>query len=214
MGILSLIIALGLGLVAIWLPPFLLDQILKPLDKRIENYRKGQEGEERTVAAIQQTLDGNWSLFKNVVLPGRSGGDLDSVLVGPAGVWVLETKTFTGEYRNIGEQWEYRAGNRWKPVKKNPSRQAKNNAARLGGFLQADNIQQWVTPAVIWAEPSSFLTVENPSVAVWSLDRLQNTLSNLGQGKPIPTETRSQIEDKLTKICEKQQKAWQEESND
>src|SRR5258708_1496810 len=43
LGILSLIIALGLGLVAIWLPPFLLDQILKPLDKRIENYRKGQE---------------------------------------------------------------------------------------------------------------------------------------------------------------------------
>lgn len=212
-GIVVLLVGTLLLLGIAWILYFLFEKLMTRLDKQIDNYRKGEEGEERSVAAIQQALDGSWSLFRNVVLPGRKGGDLDAVLVGPSGVWVLETKTFTGEYRNTGEHWEYRAGNRWKSVKKSPSRQAKTNAARLGNFLKADNIEQWVFPAVIWAEPNSPLTVENPAVAVWSLDRLHDGLGNVRQGKPIPEENRVHIVEKLTKLCEKQQKAWQEKSD-
>ena len=91
------------------------------LDKRVEQYRQGHAGEERVVAAMHSALDGNWFLFRNVVLPGRSKADVDSVLIGPSGVWTLEIKTFTGEYRNMGEYWEYRIGNRWSPARKNPS---------------------------------------------------------------------------------------------
>jgi hypothetical protein len=206
-GIVALLIIVGLFLLALWLPRFLLDQILKRIDKRIKNYRKGQEGEERVVTAIQQALDGNWFLFRNIVLPGRQKGDLDSVLVGPPGVWVLEIKAFTGEHRNIGEHWEYRAGSRWKLLKSSPSRQAQNNAIRLSTFLKADNIQQWISPAVIWANPASPLTVENPSVAVWSLDRLPDELGNIWHGKTISEDIREQIVQKLTKLCAKQEEA-------
>jgi hypothetical protein len=203
-GILALAILVGLfGLYFLGL--FLLDRfILNRLDKQIDNFREGQKGEERVVEVILQTLDGNWSLFRNIQLPGRNKGDLDTVLVGPSGAWVLEIKNFSGEYRNIGEQWEYRVGNSWKLHKKSPSHQARNNAARLGNFLKADGIQQWVDAAVVWANQESRLTVENPSVTVWRLDRLPDELGNVWQEEKISAATRTRIVEKLTKLCQRQ----------
>ncbi len=191
----------------IWLTGFLTDRLMDRIEKLKENYRKGEEGEKKVVEVMGQALDGNWSLFRNVVLPGRRKTDLDAVLVGPAGVWVLEVKTFTGTYRNIGEQWEYRIGNRWNLYKKSPSRQAKNNAVRLSEFFKADHVPQWVNAAVVWANQESPLTVENPSTAIWSLDRLPDELGNIWHGNPIPEAQRKQIIDKLTKLCEKQKEA-------
>jgi hypothetical protein len=176
------------------------------IEKQKENYRRGEEGENRIVESMGQVLDGNWSLFRNIILPGRKKTDLDAVLVGPSGVWVLEVKTFSGTYRNIGEQWEYRIGNKWKLYGKSPSRQAKNNAVRLSEFFKADNISQWVTPAVIWANQESPLTIENPAVAVWQYNRLPDELGNIWHGEKLSETERNKIADKLSKLCEQQKK--------
>jgi hypothetical protein len=203
-AIIGLIIILVLLVGLLWLTLFLTDKLMDRINKLKENYRKGEEGENKVVEIMGQVLDGNWSLFRNVLLPGRRKTDLDAVLVGPSGVWVLEVKTFTGNYRNIGEQWEYRVGNRWKLHGKSPSHQAKNNAVRLSEFFKADNISQWVTPAVIWANQESPLTVENPSVAVWQSSRLPDELGNIWHGEKVSEIERKKIADKLSKLCEQQ----------
>ena len=110
----------------------LMSRLTGRMDREIENYRKGEEGEQRTLEIILQSLDGNWTLFHNLRLPGRNKADLDAVLVGPAGLWVLEVKNLTGEYRNTGEKWEYLHKKRWIPYRNSPSRQAASDAARLG----------------------------------------------------------------------------------
>ncbi len=199
---LTIIIVIFAGL--IWLTSFLTDKIMSRIEKQKENYRKGEEGENRVVESMGQVLDGNWSLFRNIILPGRKKTDLDAVLVGPSGVWVLEVKTFSGAYRNIGEQWEYRIGNKWKLYGKSPSRQAKNNAVRLSEFFKADNVSQWVTPVVIWANQESPLTTENPSVTVWKYSRLPDELGNIWHGEKLTEAERNKIVDKLSKLCEKQ----------
>jgi hypothetical protein len=168
---------------------------VKKLEEKVENYRKGQEGETRVSEIMNGALNGDWSLFRNVILPGR-GGDLDSVLVGPAGIWVLEVKNFSGKFQNVGDQWECLSGKKWKTIRKNPSQQAKKNAARMGEFLKADGIKEWVTPAVVWANPESPVKIDNPSVAVWIINRLEDELGNIQYKKKI-----SEIEQK--KICEK-----------
>ena len=201
-GLLAVAIGMIILLLIFWLLVFIPDQIGKRLDKQIELFRFGEEGEERTVQMIVQALDGNWSLFRNVSLPGRNKGDLDIVLVGPPGVWVLEVKNLRGEYRNIGETWEYHHGKNWKIASANPSRQAKDNAARLGGFLQADHIKTWVNPAVVWANEESPLHVENPSAAVWMFNRLPDELGNIWQSEKLSKEERSKIVEKLTKLCD------------
>jgi hypothetical protein len=203
-GIVALGIFLILAILFGWLATSLPDWLTKRLDKQIEEHRRGQEGEEQVVQSIVQALDGNWHVFRNINLPGRNKGDVDLVLVGPPGVWALEVKNFRGEYRNIGELWEYKSGKNWRIVSKNPGRQASKNMYRLKDFLKADNVNVFVNTAVIWANSESQLTIENPSVAVWRYNRLPDELGNIWQGEKLSEIERHKILEKLTKLCERQ----------
>jgi hypothetical protein len=173
------------------------------MNQRIQAYRQGQEGEERVVEIMRQNLDGNWVLLRNVTLPGRNKGDIDAVLVGPPGVWALEIKNWSGAYHNWGEHWEITAGKRPKPVRSSPSRQAKKNAARLANFFRADGLRQWVEPAVIWVNRESRLAIEQPSVPVWTPERLPDELGNLWQGRTLDESARARVIEKLTALCER-----------
>jgi hypothetical protein len=186
-----------------WLSFFIPNKIFERLDKKRENYRFGKDGEDRVEEVIRQSLDGDWYLFRNIILPGRYKGDIDAILVGSSGVWILEIKNFHGEYRNTGDQWECLKGKKWKSIRSNPSRQAVDNAARLGNFLKADGISLWVTPAVIWANADSSLVVENPATLVWPLDRLYDELGNLGSHQPVASEVVDRIVEKLTGLLKK-----------
>jgi hypothetical protein len=199
-GLAVLLVVVALAAAVVWITNRVMDAGVKKLEGQIASYRKGQEGEEQVVELLRQNLDGRWTLFRNVVLPGRNKADIDGVLVGAPGIWALEVKALTGDYRNIGERWEYRAGKDWRPLKKSPSRQAQNNAARLAGFLKADGITQWVTPAVIWANPESPLSVENPLAAIWTADRLPEEVGNLWQARDMGEADRTRTIAKLTAL--------------
>lgn len=203
-GIFSLVVALIVLGLASWAFSAIFNQIIKSFDKKIQQYRLGQEGEERVVHSVAQALDGNWSLFRNVELPGRNKGDLDLILVGLPGIWVLEVKNFNGEYRNIGDAWELRKGKSWKKAFANPSRQAEKNAVRLSNFLKADRLNIFVHPVVVWANPESALMVENPKVAVWQYTQLSEELGNIWQSPKISQTDRDKVIEKLTKLCERQ----------
>jgi hypothetical protein len=207
--IVVLVVLFGITVLIIWGLSKLLDTAFQKTETQIERARRGQEGEEQVLESLRRNLDGSWTLFRNVVLPGKNKGDIDAVLVGPVGVWALEIKNYRGAYRNFGEQWEMANGGHPKPLKKSPSRQADANAKRLANFLRADGIRQWIEPAVVWANRESALVVEQPAVPVWPLARLPEELGNLWQGQPLEEEHRSRIEKKLAALC-KQQRAQKE----
>ncbi len=190
----------------------ILDLIMNHLDKRIKHHRKGEEGEQRVVDVIQQVLDGEWWLFRNILIPGRNKADLDAILVGPTGIWVLEIKNFSNNHRNIGERWQYEKNGKWYNSRSSPSQQAQNNAARLGNFLKVNGLQQWVKPILVWANTESTATAQNNTVPIWTLDRLRDELGNLWEGAPIPTDKRDQIVEKLTSLCPSDSESGDEES--
>jgi hypothetical protein len=200
-GIFTLVLAICIIVGILLAIVMSIEWMVKALDRQIDAYRKGQEGETKTIEVVHSAINGEWILFRDLILPGR-GGDLDAVLVGPAGIWALEIKTLSGKFRNTGDQWEVLSGKKWRRMRKNPGRQARKNAGRLGGFLKADGINQWVNPAVVWANPESPLEVVNPSVAVWKLDRLEDELGNIQEGRRIADADRQKISDKLTKWVE------------
>ncbi len=199
-GIMTLGVALLFVVGALWLFYFLPRKIEEKFDEKIENYRRGEEGEERVLHAILQTMSGDWTLFRNVNLPGRKKTDLDFVLIGPPGVWVLEVKNYRGEYRNIGATWEYRQGKNWKLLKSSPSQQALNGAVRLSNFLKADGIKTFVNPVVVWAADDGQISVENPQVAVWTYQHLADELGNLWQEKRLSQTELEKIIWKLAKL--------------
>ena len=66
-------------------------------DARTEdrNWRRGAEGEER-VAAYLASLGGRWAVIHDLTI-GRKGANLDHLVIGPPGVFALNTKNLTGK---------------------------------------------------------------------------------------------------------------------
>jgi hypothetical protein len=193
----SLLILVGTFVILVVIP----NLIILRLEKSFNEYRFGELGEEKIFQIILQVLDGTWSVYRNIDLPGRNKGDFDIILVGPPGVWVLEVKNYHGQYRNIGEKWEIFKKKSWKTAFSSPSRQAHKNAARLGNFLKADHIDTFVNAAVVWANEESPLFVENPTVVVWKFEDLADELKNIWHGEKLTSEERKKIDDKFQKLC-------------
>lgn len=204
-GILILITVSLLGWGGAKLFELCLDWVINRLEKQINNYRLGQEGENNVIDRMRHLLDGNWYLFRSVVLPGQNKSDIDAVLIGPSGVWVLEIKTFNGQYRVIGDQWQHKKNQTWKPVKSDPTRQAVNNAKRLSDFIKNNNqIKLWVTPVVVWANPGSTLTVQNSTTNIWRLEQLTDEIGNLWGNPKVSDADQKILVDKLRQLCHNQ----------
>lgn len=203
-GVLILTITVLVGLGSGKLLSFFLDGIMNRLETQINNYRLGQQGENNVVDRMRHLLDGNWHLFRNVVLPGRNKSDIDAILIGPQGLWALEIKTFNGEYRVIGDQWQQKKDQLWKPIKSNPSQQAINNAKRLSDFIRNSNVKVWVTPVVVWACPGNPLIVQNSTMTVWQLDQLTDEIGNLCGNQKLSDADKKVIVEKLSELCDNQ----------
>lgn len=83
----------GAGLVLVLLA-VALAAVLRGSRVRLASFIKGARGEER-VARLLATLSDSYDVFHGVAT-GEGAGDLDHVVVGPCGVYVIETKNWTG----------------------------------------------------------------------------------------------------------------------
>jgi hypothetical protein len=205
-GTIFLIATLAVMIILSLLVPYkLIDLLMSRIDQQIQLYRKGQLGEDRVVTAMYHFLDGEWTLFRNVEVPGARYGDFDLVLVGPYGVWCMEVKSYSGLYRNLGEKWERYTRGKWLPAWSNPTRQAKRHAAALGHVLKTHEIDQWIQPIIIWANPESNVKLENPSVFVWTLDQTGDRLKQLSNERPIGEYQQQRIISVLSDLIKTQQ---------
>ncbi len=183
---------LGLMVFSVAMVPY-----IKRWDTERDHYAAGRQGEERLTRLLRQHLDEKWVLFRNVLLPD-SKGDIDAVLMGPNGVFVLEIKAYTGYTRNIGQQWQRRIFGVWRPLHRNPARQGKGNAMRLHQHLKKRGVDVFIEPRVVWAGPGK-LWLEKPAVTVWQLTQPAYLMKDLAQGRPIPDATREAVQRVLLK---------------
>ena len=76
-------------------------------EKNMKRYLKGAEGEER-MARVLALLPSNYAVFHGLRGPSGSGGsDFDHVVIGPTGVFLIETKNWTGTVRLNGDDLLY-----------------------------------------------------------------------------------------------------------
>jgi hypothetical protein len=189
----------------------LLDYALLPLLEHLvqerDHYRQGRQGEEAAVEALRHHLDGRWTLFRNIVLPGKQA-DMDAVLVGPSGVYALEIKSYRGRFRNRGDHWWWRRYRpSWHRLTANPSRQAKANAVRLSEYLQeVVGEKVWVEPRVVWVGPGKLYIQGRPAVYIWFLDNMATYTSELSRLPAKPNDQIRRIREALTKAVESEKR--------
>lgn len=68
----------------------------KRLVKSAEMYERGADGEEATARALATLPSAEWTVFHDVRWPGRKLANVDHVAVGPGGVFVIDSKNWTG----------------------------------------------------------------------------------------------------------------------
>lgn len=64
--------------------------------KSAERYEQGARGEEATGAILDTLRYAGWAVFHDVRWPGRQRANIDHVVVGPPGVFVIDAKNWTG----------------------------------------------------------------------------------------------------------------------
>jgi hypothetical protein len=116
-------------------------------------FKSGLNGERKVIDNISSKLGNEHSLFNDVMLKdGKRAGNIDHVIVGPRGIFALETKNIEGNLTIDGDNWG---------IKQQPSIQAKNNAKRLYRLLKNANVLDRDIPLV-----HAIVVLTNPKVKI------------------------------------------------
>jgi len=195
---------------ALWLWP-LVAMLLLPLfwlsDRFVElwqeeqNFRRGQLGESEVARLLRLGLGSDWTLFRNVKLPG-SKVDIDMVLLGPPGVFALEVKAYTGNYRYAKQHFYRRSMMTWRRMQHNPGKQARAAAGVLHTYI-VDTLAEdvWVEPRLVWVGPGD-LTLEEPEVFVWFAGKLDQETERLrALPRKLSAEKRAALSGLLRGLC-------------
>lgn len=140
----------------------------------------GLEEEANVLSLLRAGLDKRWTIFTNLRPKGFKGGDLDAVLVGPPGVYVLEIKHWNTEVKIHGEA-VVTGTKHTGEGKTTPILQAKRGAMHLHKLLEKKDLNQFVTPVVVMNAKA--LEIEKPAIAIWNVRELPETLSDLNDSE-------------------------------
>lgn len=66
------------------------------LQRYADQWEKGAEGEARTAEVLRTGLSAEWTVVHDVRWPGRDRANIDHVAVGPAGIFVIDSKNWSG----------------------------------------------------------------------------------------------------------------------
>jgi hypothetical protein len=134
--------------------------------------RAGLRGQRSTIE-ILSLLDDNYYLINNLKLPARAD-DVDHLVIGPSGVFALETKNHRGRIFLEGSQWyQSKTSRSGRPQPKeairDPTRQLKRNIDYLRACInQTDpalsrRVRLWIEGGVVFTHPAVSLNLQPPA---------------------------------------------------
>ena len=135
-------------------------------------YSGGWAGEKQVVNLLTSKINDDYYLLNDLYLR-NGGGDIDHIVLGPNGVFVLETKNWSGSISCNGDDWQ-RGGKR--NFSGSPSRQVKRNAAKIKQIIDNNsNLRMlgiWVEGIVVFTNRHASLHVNSPTVPILTLSQL------------------------------------------
>ena len=81
---------------------------------------------ENITSVFSKFMPDTWVMFKNALIPVNSSKltEIDILLVGPQGVFLLEVKSWKGSFACYKDKWKRREGSKWLPLDNSPSQQS------------------------------------------------------------------------------------------
>jgi hypothetical protein len=162
-------------------------------------YNGGWQGEKQVANLLTHSLSDDYYLLNDLYLR-EGGGDIDHIVLGPNGVFVLETKNWSGSISCNGDEWQ-RAGKR--NFLGSPSRQVKRNAAKIKQII--DNNQNlrslgiWVEGIVVLTNNHATLHLNNPTVPILRLSQVPNYIVAFRSSRSLSREQLESIGKEIVK---------------
>jgi hypothetical protein len=159
--------------------------IYKKSRKNEDACRKGITGEQTVIDALRN-LNDSFYLINDIILQ-QPYGNIDHILLGPNGIFVIETKNYKGIIECDGDEWHRRYENRRGPkdfTMTSPSKQVKRNAVGLKNFLSnAVDIMKnkpylFINSILVFTEPDIDLRLNNSTVPVLEVGGLYDYISS------------------------------------
>jgi hypothetical protein len=153
-------------------------------------YMGGSEGEKRVTRVLRESLNDDYFLIDDLQLFDGRKGNIDHVVVGPNGVFVIETKNLRGKVFASEDYWQGTKG-------KSPSKQVRDNANRVYHAIKASESfrtgKPWVHGIVVFTNRAAQLNIQKPpfNVAVLRLNALANYITAT---KPLHYLSRNETE--------------------
>jgi hypothetical protein len=145
--------------------------IFQYCQRKYHVYKGGRQGEKTVIKTLTNNLNDEYCIINGAYLKG-GGGDIDHIVLGPTGVYVLETKNWSGKITCNGDQW-HRPG---KKIKSNPSLQAKYNTQKVKRLIDSSSIFQrfdiWVEGLLVFTNTNAKLNINNPTITVLNIQQL------------------------------------------
>jgi hypothetical protein len=139
------------------------------------SYRQGFEGEKQVTNVLSSTLSDEYFLINDVQLVAGKRSNIDHIVLGPTGIFVLETKNHSGKIVCYEDSWT--------GIGQNPFAQARSNASIVYKVIKASGIFEsnlpWIQAVAVFANKKVELDRRKaPSnVEVLKIDELTNYIT-------------------------------------
>jgi len=131
--------------------------------RNYNRYQRGTEGEDAVLHTLRGLPDG-YVAVTNFVAPGTRQGDMDILILGPAGILVVEVKAYTGHYACHGDAWfAVHADGTCQPLRSSVSRQLKRARKAIAHYLIDCDISAPVHAVAVF-RPGVSLELTHPTV--------------------------------------------------
>jgi hypothetical protein len=143
--------------------------LFKTSVRRWSCWSLGRNGESKVTEALKSLPD-EYVVLNDIVLPDRKG-NVDHLLIGPNGVFVIETKNYSGFVRCEEEQW-FVNGHRIRSLSKQAKRNSMAIRGSIAGLFPGQRRVPYVVPLLVFVSRSTRLKLFKPTVCVLKLNEL------------------------------------------
>jgi len=151
------------------------------------NWPRELEAQGAIVKYFDRELGKGYNLIRNMTL-GQSGIMIPMILIGPAGIYVIEVSHLRGRYEAKGEAWNVESGDSYKPAPINLIHRTMRMGRALQTFIERQGVRLPgdVEPVLIAGDPGLHIESNRPAIKVMMIDGIKTFVSGLaGGGRPI-----------------------------
>lgn len=170
---------------------YAIPSFIKVFQLGLKNYQKmklGAMGEERVREMLKQTLDDNYLYISNLSIPNTRIGDIDALLVGPKGLFILEIKTWHGRFKVLGPNICLDRGRGNLRMYKNVFKQVLRQADFLERYLKEKNLNIRPRPIIVFVLGKITEISGSPGVWITDATRLTNDIFKMPTKPEFTTE--------------------------